>query len=61
MRARSPGRDGIGWDHQDYRRGATSDVGHQRDRSVSPVDHRSEVGAMPYRKQVRVGKEVVVW
>ena len=61
LRARSPGRSGaVGWD-EEYRRGGTSsDVGHQRERSVSPVDHRSEVGAMAYnRKQVKKKEKAI--
>eukprot|EP00731_Ephydatia_muelleri_P012005 Em0006g899a len=48
LRARSPpqGR-GVtsGWGHE-YRGGAMSEVGHQQERSESPVDRRSEVGGV---------------
>lgn len=60
LRARSPpqGR-GVtsGWGHE-YRGGAMSEVGHQQERSESPVDRRSEVGGvMPHnRKQVKGGR-----
>lgn len=59
LRARSPPRGrGVasGWD-QEYRGGAMSEVGHQRERSMSPADHRSEVGgALPRNRKQSQGQ-----